>query len=110
MKWKSRDANRSLNSIVSMRPADGKHVEWIDDEAVVLDPSTEELHYLNGPAALVYALILEKLNQYFDRSRGARAPEAPFTTGEILVTVVPLVLGGLFCTLIILSIFITAAN
>jgi hypothetical protein len=42
-----------------MRPADGKHVEWIDDEAVVLDPSTEELHYLNGPAALVYALILE---------------------------------------------------
>jgi hypothetical protein len=56
---KSREANRSLNSIVSMRPADGKHVEWIDDEAVVLDPSTEELHYLNGPAALVYALILE---------------------------------------------------
>ncbi len=56
---KSRDADRSLNSIVSMRPADGKHVEWIDDEAVVLDPSTEELHYLNGPAALVYALILE---------------------------------------------------
>ena len=59
MKWKSRDANPSLNSIVSMRPADGKHVEWIDNEAVVLDPSTEELHYLNGPAALVYALILE---------------------------------------------------
>jgi hypothetical protein len=56
---KSRDADRSLNSIVGMRPAEGKHVEWIDDEAVVLDPSTEELHYLNGPAALVYALILE---------------------------------------------------
>ena len=59
MKWKSRDANPSLNSIVSMRPADGKHVEWIDDEAVVLDPSTEELHYLNAPAALLYGLILE---------------------------------------------------
>ena len=56
---KSREAKRSLNSIMSMRPADGKHVEWIDDEAVVLDPATEELHYLNGPAALVYALILE---------------------------------------------------
>lgn len=56
---KSSEAERSLNSIVSMRPADGKHVEWIDDEAVVLDPSTEELHYLNGPAALVYGLILE---------------------------------------------------
>jgi len=59
MERKSRDVDRSLNTIVSMRPADGKHVEWIDDEAVVLDPSTEELHYLNGPAALVYALILE---------------------------------------------------
>lgn len=56
---KSSDVDRSLNTIVSMRPADGKHVEWIEDEAVVLDPSTEELHYLNGPAALVYALILE---------------------------------------------------
>ncbi len=59
MERKSREVDRSLNTIVSMRPADGKHVEWIDDEAVVLDPSTEELHYLNGPAALVYALILE---------------------------------------------------
>ena len=59
MNPKSREVDRSLNTIVSMRPADGKHVEWIDDEAVVLDPSTEELHYLNGPAALVYALILE---------------------------------------------------
>ena len=59
MERKSREVDRSLNTIVSMHPADGKHVEWIDDEAVVLDPSTEELHYLNGPAALVYALILE---------------------------------------------------
>ena len=59
MERKSREVDRSLNTIVSMRPADGKHVEWIDDEAVVLDPSTEELHYLNGPAALLYALILE---------------------------------------------------
>ena len=63
-----------------------------------------------GLQYVVYALILEKLNQYFDRSRGGRAPEAPFTTGEILVTVVPLVLGGLFVTLIIVSIFATAAE
>lgn len=35
------------------------HVEWVDDEAVVLNPDTGQIHYLNPPAALVYALILE---------------------------------------------------
>ena len=35
------------------------HVEWVDDEAVVLNPETSRLHYLNPPAALLYALILE---------------------------------------------------
>ena len=35
------------------------HVEWVDNEAVVLDPETSELHYLNAPAALVFALIQE---------------------------------------------------
>jgi hypothetical protein len=42
-----------------MRLADGKHVEWVDEEAVVLDSDTGDLHYLNGPAAKVYALIGE---------------------------------------------------
>ena len=42
-----------------MRPAPGIHVEWVDDEAVALDTGTDRLHYLNPPAALVYALILE---------------------------------------------------
>lgn len=42
-----------------MRVADGKHVEWVDEEAVVLDSETGHLHYLNGPAAKVYALIGE---------------------------------------------------
>jgi hypothetical protein len=42
-----------------MQPAQGLHVEWVDDEAVVLDPDSHELHYLNTSAALVYALILE---------------------------------------------------
>lgn len=42
-----------------MRVADGKHVEWVDEEAVVLDSDTGDLHYLNGPAAKVYALIGE---------------------------------------------------
>jgi hypothetical protein len=35
------------------------HIEWLGDEAVVLDPKRNQLHYLNPPAALVYALILE---------------------------------------------------
>ena len=35
------------------------HVEWVDDEAVALDPATGQLHYLNPPAALFLALVLE---------------------------------------------------
>jgi hypothetical protein len=42
-----------------MRAAQGLHVEWVDDEAVVLDSGGGLLHYLNRPAALTYALILE---------------------------------------------------
>ena len=42
-----------------MRAAEGLHVEWVDDEAVILDQETGTLHYLSPPAALVYALILD---------------------------------------------------
>lgn len=42
-----------------VRPASDMHIEWVDDEAVVLDPDTGQIHYLNAQAALVYALILE---------------------------------------------------
>jgi len=82
MGGKSKEANRSLNSIVSMRPADGKHVEWIDDEAVVLDPSTEELHYLNAPAALLYALILEHgFDRGLEELRGIYGAESEVEEG-----------------------------
>lgn len=37
----------------------GVHVEWVDGEAVVLNESTSELHYLNPQSALIYALLLE---------------------------------------------------
>ncbi len=43
----------------AMKPAPGKHVEWVDHEAVVLDTESREIHYLNPPAAVAYALILE---------------------------------------------------
>jgi hypothetical protein len=42
-----------------LRAADGVHVEWVEGEAVVLDPQSGELHYLNESAALVFALIQE---------------------------------------------------
>lgn len=34
-------------------------MEWVDDEAVVLNSETGEVHYLNPPAALAFALIQE---------------------------------------------------
>lgn len=42
-----------------MRLAPDTHIEWVDDEAVVLDQESGQLHYLNRSAALVLAMILE---------------------------------------------------
>ena len=42
-----------------MKPLPGAHTEWVDDEAVVLNPTTGELHYLNPSAAVAWALVLE---------------------------------------------------
>jgi hypothetical protein len=42
-----------------MRVAPDLHVEWVEEEAVVLDTATGHLHYLNAAAALGFALILE---------------------------------------------------
>jgi hypothetical protein len=35
------------------------HVEWVENEALVLDPATHQIHYLNPSAALFYGLVLE---------------------------------------------------
>jgi len=60
---------------------------------------------LFGLQFVVYLLIQEKLDNYYDRSRGGRAPDAPYTAGEIAVVVIPLVLfTGLFALIIILAI------
>ena len=42
-----------------MRPAPELHVEWVENEAVILDPRTKQLHYLTPPAAVAFALIGE---------------------------------------------------
>lgn len=43
-------------------------------------------------APLFYALVNAQLNEYWDRRTGGSATEAPWTTGEKLSVVVPLVL------------------
>ena len=35
------------------------HIEWVEDEAVVLDEEGERLHYLNSSAAVFFALVHE---------------------------------------------------
>ncbi|HYO61024.1 MAG TPA: PqqD family peptide modification chaperone [Actinomycetota bacterium] len=42
-----------------MKVSDEMYVEWVEGEAVVLNRGSGELHYLNGTAALVFALIQE---------------------------------------------------
>jgi hypothetical protein len=58
----------------SIEPTPGLQVEWVQGEAVVLDPTTAKVHYLNGPAALAYALIGEYgyergVQEFHDRFR-----------------------------------------
>jgi hypothetical protein len=63
-----------------MRVADAMYVEWVEGEAVVLNRDSGELHYLNGPAALVFALIQEhgydgamrEVRQRFGTAEGMR--------------------------------------
>jgi hypothetical protein len=42
-----------------MKVPPGLHVEWVENEAIVLDAEGSQLHYLNQSAALVWALIAE---------------------------------------------------
>ena len=42
-----------------MHQPKGIHVQWVEDEAVVLNEDTSEIHYLNPQSALIYALVLE---------------------------------------------------
>lgn len=44
---------------MGLRASSSLYVEWVEDEAVVLDTGTQQIHHLNPPAALVLALVQE---------------------------------------------------
>ena len=58
---------------------------------------------------IVYILVLDKLNEYYDRTRGGRAEDAPITAGEIAVTLIGVVLVGGFIALAIIGAATSAA-
>ncbi len=66
-----------------MRVADSMYVEWVEGEAVVLDRDSGELHYLNRPAALVFALIQEHGYEGAMREVGERFGTAPGMRAEL---------------------------
>ena len=78
---------------VKSRP--GLYVEWVDDEAVVLDEESTRLHYLNPAAAAVFALISEfGFDQAVERVR-ASFGDKPFENGEFDALVADMVDKGL---------------
>lgn len=58
-----------------------------------------------GP--IVYCLVGSELNEYWDRRTGGAATDAPWTTGEKLITFLPL---AFFAALILLIVAIAAAG
>lgn len=70
-----------------MRAAPEIHVEWVDDEAVALNPETGQLHYLNPPAALAYALIAELGLEEGLLQLRERAQIPPEAEGELQVLI-----------------------
>ena len=77
-----------------MRRASELHVEWVGDEAVVLEQATGQLHYLNPPAALLLALIEEEgyekavaslMDRFGDISSDIEATTADMVSKGILI-------------------------
>ena len=78
-----------------MRAAEGVHIEWVDEEAVILDPETERLHYLNPTTALFYALILESGYNQAVIEMGDRFSDVEELQGELERVTAQLVEEGL---------------
>ena len=74
-----------------MRASPEIHVEWVEDEAVVLDPSTNQIHYLNGIAALVYGLIQEHgFDEAMSKVREQMPPESESELDQLIEDMVKL--------------------
>ncbi len=71
------------------------HVEWVEDEAVVLDEDNTQLHYLNSSAAQVYALVEELGFEAAMKELRSRHGDAPFDSGEMDVLVEEMKAKGL---------------
>lgn len=78
-----------------MRAADGLHVEWVDEEAVVLDETNTQLHYLNSSAATLYALIQELGFEGAMKEMRTSFGDGPFDAGEIDALVEEMMAKGL---------------
>lgn len=78
-----------------MKAADGVHVEWVEGEAVVLDPQTGELHYLNESSALLFALIQEKGSQAAVAEIKSRFPGEPDIGSQLDRAIADMVEKGL---------------
>jgi len=59
-----------------------------------------------GANFIVYLIMLGKFNEYYDRSRGGQATDAPITKGEIAAVVIPAIV---FVVVIVLIIVIAVA-
>lgn len=53
---------------------------------------------------VVYGLVISKLNEYWDKSSGARATDAPVTGGQIAIIVVGLLLGTFYLIAIVAAV------
>ena len=78
-----------------MKSRPGLHVEWVDNEAVVLDERDTQLHYLNSSAATVFALIAELGFDEAVASLRESYGETPFENGEFAELVSQMVEKGL---------------
>ena len=78
-----------------MKPAPELHVEWVEDEAVVLDPDSGELHYLNTQAALVLALIQEHGLTEAKQVLAAQFPDVPNRDEEVDAVIADMVEKGI---------------
>ena len=68
-----------------MQPSPDVYVEWVEDEAVVLNRASGEIHYLNTPAAYFFALALEEGVDHALAAVRAADPPPPDEEIELLL-------------------------